>query len=51
VARPVVASSASSTLADVDCAVLRTLEPTGALYFAWMSVIGLLLTAGIIAWT
>jgi Ni/Fe-hydrogenase subunit HybB-like protein len=31
--------------------VLRTLEPPGALYFAWMSVIGLLLTAGILAWT
>ena len=45
------ASSASPTFADVDRAVLRTLEPPGALYFAWMSVIGLLLAAGILAWT
>ena len=35
---------------DVDRAVLRTLEPPGNLYFAWMSVIGLVLTAGILAW-
>jgi Ni/Fe-hydrogenase subunit HybB-like protein len=38
------------TLAEVDRAVIRTLAPPGHLYFAWLSVIGLLLTLGILAW-
>ncbi len=39
------------TFADVNRDVLRTLEPPGPLYFGWMCVVGLTLTAGILAWT
>jgi len=39
------------TFADVNRDVGRTLGPPGDLYFAWMSVLGLLLAAGILAWT
>jgi Ni/Fe-hydrogenase subunit HybB-like protein len=39
------------TLADVNRDIIRTLEPPGRLYFAWMCLLGLLLTAGILAWT
>jgi Ni/Fe-hydrogenase subunit HybB-like protein len=40
----------SPSFSDVNEAVLRTLDPPGNLYFAWMSVIGLVLAAGIVAW-
>src|SRR3989441_8263415 len=38
------------TFADVPRDVARTLEPPGNLYFSWMSVVALILTAGILAW-
>src|SRR5947208_15182370 len=40
----------SPTYADVTRDVARTLEPPGYLYFSWMSVVALILTAGILAW-
>src|SRR5438034_3377356 len=40
----------SPTFADVTRDVARTLEPPGNLYFSWMSVVALILTAGILAW-
>src|SRR2546430_12195607 len=40
----------SPTFADVTRDVVRTLEPPGNLYFSWMSVVALILTAGILAW-
>src|SRR3989454_10850391 len=40
----------SPTYADVTRDVARTLEPPGNLYFSWMSVVALILTAGILAW-
>ncbi|MBI2554258.1 MAG: polysulfide reductase NrfD [Candidatus Rokubacteria bacterium] len=39
------------TYADVNRDVIRTLEPPSPMYFGWMSVVGLILTAGILAWT
>src|SRR3989442_14640283 len=39
------------TFADVNRDVLRTLATPGNLYFGWMCVVGLILTAGILAWT
>ncbi|MBI4587417.1 MAG: polysulfide reductase NrfD, partial [Candidatus Rokubacteria bacterium] len=39
------------TYADVNRDVIRTLEPPSPAYFGWMSVVGLILTAGILAWT
>ncbi len=41
----------SPTFADVNRDVIRTLAPPGNLYYAWMSLIGLLLACGILAWT
>ncbi|MGH7304757.1 MAG: NrfD/PsrC family molybdoenzyme membrane anchor subunit, partial [Candidatus Rokuibacteriota bacterium] len=41
----------SPTFADVNRDVLRTLEPPGNLYFAWMCVVALLLAGFFIAWT
>src|SRR2546428_3755894 len=41
----------SPTFADVPRDVARTLAPPGHLYFGWMSVVALILTAGIVAWT
>jgi Ni/Fe-hydrogenase subunit HybB-like protein len=41
----------SPTLADVTFDVVRTLGPPGTAYFAWMTVLGLVLGAGILAWT
>ncbi len=41
----------SPTFADVNRDVIRTLAPPGQLYYAWMSLIGLLLACGILAWT
>jgi Ni/Fe-hydrogenase subunit HybB-like protein len=38
-------------LADVNHDIVRTLRPPGNLYFAWMSILGLLLAAGVLAWT
>src|SRR5438874_6319943 len=38
------------TFADVNRDVIRTLEPPGDRYFAWMCLLGLVLTAGILAW-
>ena len=35
---------------DVNRSVLRSLDPPGATYFAWMSVIALVLSGGILAW-
>src|SRR5437667_11533366 len=40
----------SPTFADVTRDVARTLAPPGNLYFGWMSVVALILTAGIVAW-
>ena len=42
---------APPSFADVNRDVVRTLQPPGNLYFAWMCVVGLILTAGILAWT
>ncbi len=39
------------TYADVNRDVIRTLEPPSPAYFAWMAVVALILTAGILAWT
>jgi len=39
------------TFADVNRDVLRTLEPPGHRYFAWMSVVALILAGGILFWT
>src|SRR3989442_7399981 len=39
------------TFADVNRDVLRTLATPGNLFFGWMCVVGLILTAGILAWT
>src|SRR2546427_1911400 len=41
----------SPTFADVTRDVARTLAPPGNLYFGWMCVVALILTAGIVAWT
>ena len=38
-------------MADVTLDVVRTLGPPGTVYFVWMAVLGLVLTAGILAWT
>jgi molybdopterin-containing oxidoreductase family membrane subunit len=43
--------AASPSMADVTLDVVRTLGPPGRAYFAWMSVFGLVLTLGILAWT
>src|SRR5438445_434085 len=40
--------SASPTFADVNRDVVRTLEPPGNLYFAWMCVVALVLAAGLV---
>ena len=48
--RGVAPGGSSPTFADVNRAVLATLTPPGDLYFACMSGLGLLLTAGILAW-
>jgi len=42
--------AAAPTYGDVNRDVLRTLEPPGNLYFGWMSVVGLVLACGILAW-
>jgi len=39
------------TYADVNRDVIRTLGAPSPTYFAWMSIVGLILTAGILAWT
>jgi len=39
------------TFADVNRDVARTLRPPGDLYFTWMCIVGLTLTAGILAWS
>ncbi len=39
------------TYADVNRDVIRTLWTPSPTYFGWMSVVGLILTAGILAWT
>jgi Ni/Fe-hydrogenase subunit HybB-like protein len=38
------------TFADVNRDVIRTLEQPGNRYFAWMCLLALMLTAGILAW-
>src|SRR5213083_113396 len=43
--------TATPSYGDVNRDVLATLRPPGNLYFAWMSVVGLILTCGILAWT
>ena len=48
---PAASPGAPPPFSDVDRVVLRTLQPPGALYFTWMSIIGLLLAAGLLAWT
>jgi Ni/Fe-hydrogenase subunit HybB-like protein len=40
----------SPTFADVNRDVLRTLDPPGNLYFAWMCVVALLLAGFFLAW-
>jgi Ni/Fe-hydrogenase subunit HybB-like protein len=42
--------STSPTFADVNRDVLRTLDPPGNLYFAWMCVVALLLAGFFFAW-
>jgi Ni/Fe-hydrogenase subunit HybB-like protein len=44
------AQSPSPTFADVNRDVLRTLDPPGNLYFAWMCVVALLLSGFFFAW-
>ncbi|HEV8674962.1 MAG TPA: NrfD/PsrC family molybdoenzyme membrane anchor subunit [Methylomirabilota bacterium] len=44
-------SAPGPTFADVNRDVIRTLGTAGNLYFAWMSVVALLLALGILAWT
>jgi Ni/Fe-hydrogenase subunit HybB-like protein len=44
-------AAAAPTLADVTFDVVRTLGPPGPAYFAWMAALGLVLGAGILAWT
>jgi Ni/Fe-hydrogenase subunit HybB-like protein len=39
------------TYGDVNRDVMATLRPPGNLYFAWMSIVGLLLTCFLLAWT
>ena len=43
--------TATPTYGDVNRDVLATLRPPGNLYFAWMSIVGLLLTCFFLAWT
>jgi molybdopterin-containing oxidoreductase family membrane subunit len=43
--------TAAPTYGDVNRDVLATLRPPGNLYFAWMSIVGLLLTCFFLAWT
>jgi molybdopterin-containing oxidoreductase family membrane subunit len=38
------------TFSDVNRDVVKTLEPPGNLYFAWMSLVAVLLAMGILAW-
>jgi Ni/Fe-hydrogenase subunit HybB-like protein len=45
------AHAAEPTFGDVNRDVLATLRPPGNVYFAWMCVVGLILTCGILAWT
>ena len=42
---------AEPSFADVNRDVIRTLNPPGPLYFAWMCVVGLLLTGFFLAWS
>ncbi len=42
---------AQPTFGQVNRDIVRTLEPPGSLYYLWMSIIGLTLSAGILAWT
>jgi molybdopterin-containing oxidoreductase family membrane subunit len=51
VSAPGPVETAGPTFADVNRDVLRTLAPPGNLYFAWMSVVGLILAAGFLAWS
>ena len=41
----------SRSFADVTMDIARSLGTPGRAYFAWMSVLSIVLTAGIIAWT
>src|SRR4030095_16981152 len=52
-ARPISGGAhvAEPTFADVNRDVLATLRPPGNTYFAWMCVVALILTCGILAWT
>ena len=43
--------TSTPTYGDVNRDVLATLRPPGNLYFAWMSIVGLLLTCFFLAWT
>ena len=43
--------TATPTYGDVNRDVLATLRPPGNLYFAWMSIVGLLLMCFLLAWT
>ncbi|HEY3064507.1 MAG TPA: NrfD/PsrC family molybdoenzyme membrane anchor subunit [Methylomirabilota bacterium] len=48
---PRVDTPSEPTFADVNRDVLHTLAPPSSLYFFWMSVVALILMAGILAWT
>ncbi len=45
------AAATSPTFADVNRDVIKTLAFPGNLYFGWMCIVGLVLTAGILAWS
>jgi len=44
------AQAATPSYGDVNRDVLATLRPPGNLYFAWMCIVGLLLTCFFLAW-
>jgi len=45
------APATGPTFADVNRDVIKTLTFPGNLYFGWMCIVGLVLTAGILAWS
>ena len=47
---PPPSQSAEATWADVNRDVIRSIGTAGNLYFAWMSLVGLVLASGILAW-
>ena len=45
------AAATGPTFADVNRDVIKTLAFPGNMYFGWMCIVGLILTAGILAWS